>query len=223
VGGADRRGQKSECFDVLGAGQGLLMAGPVLYAIVCGSPAARDVGKLVVPAQDAGWDVSVVATPDALKFIDVPALAWLTGHPVRFRYKDPGDPDVLPPADALIVAPATVNTINKWAAGIADTLALGILVEGLGARLPIVAVPYTNRAMAAHPAFPANLALLRTWGVTVLFGDGVVDLHAPGTGDQCVDAFPWPLALAALDHVRLLKLAPFRLEAHRHPNDGSAA
>jgi flavoprotein len=30
----------------------------------------------------------------------------------------------------VIVAPATVNTINKWAAGICDTLALGILVEG---------------------------------------------------------------------------------------------
>jgi hypothetical protein len=35
----------------------------------------------------------------------------------------------LPPADAIAVAPATYNTINKWAAGISDTLALGILCE----------------------------------------------------------------------------------------------
>jgi phosphopantothenoylcysteine decarboxylase len=56
------------------------------------------------------------------------------------------EPDVLPPADAIIVAPATVNTINKWAAGICDTVALGILVEAIGKKLPIVALPFTNRA-----------------------------------------------------------------------------
>jgi len=100
----------------------------------------------------------VVSTPDGLKFIDVPALAELTGHPVRHRYKYPGDPDVLPNADAMVVAPATVNTINKWACGIADTLALGLLVEAVGSGVPLVAVPYTNRAMAAHPAFEIGRA-----------------------------------------------------------------
>ena len=177
------------------------MAAPVLFAIVCGSPAARDVGKLIMLAQDGGWDVAVVATPDGLKFVDVPQLAALTGHPVRYRYKHPNDPDVLPQPDALIVAPATVNTINKWAAGIADTLALGLLVEGLGAALPIVAIPFTNRAMAAHPAFRINVARLRCWGVTVLFGDDVMELHAPGTGGLHVDGMPWHSALAELAHV----------------------
>jgi phosphopantothenoylcysteine decarboxylase len=57
-----------------------------------------------------------------------------------------------------------VNTINKWAAGICDTLALGILVEAIGKRLPIVAVPSSNRGHAAHPAFAENLAKLRSCG-----------------------------------------------------------
>jgi phosphopantothenoylcysteine synthetase/decarboxylase len=171
----------------------------VLYAIVCGSPPAQHVDQLVVLAQDAGWDVCVVATPDGRKFIDAPALATLTGHPVRSVYKNPGDIDVLPEATAMIVAPATVNTINKWALGIADTLPLGLLVEGLGKGLPIVAMPFTNDAMAAHPAFAENLAKLRAWGVRVLFGDDVVALHAPGTGESTADKFPWHLALAALD------------------------
>jgi hypothetical protein len=35
-----------------------------------------------------------------------------------------------PKADAIIVAPATYNTISKWAAGVSDTYALGILAEG---------------------------------------------------------------------------------------------
>ncbi|MEJ3747335.1 flavoprotein [Actinomycetes bacterium KLBMP 9797] len=170
----------------------------VLYLIACGSPAARDAGRLVALAHQAGWDVCVVVTPDGRKFVDVPALALLTGHPVRTLYKNPGDPDVLPPADAIIVAPATVNTINKWAAGIADTLALGLLVEGYGRGLPIVAMPYTNHAMAAHPAFHEAIERLRGWGVTVLFGDEVLALPSPGTGEANRKSFPWHLALDAL-------------------------
>jgi hypothetical protein len=173
-------------------------AGRVLYHIVCGASVARDASRLVILAQRDGWDVCVVATPDGRKFIDVPALAQQTGHPVRTRYKNPGDHDVLPPADAFIVAPATVNTVNKWAVGIADTLALGLLVEGQGKRLPIVAMPFTNSAMADHPAFHSSVDRLRTWGVGVVFGEGTFPLHPPGTGDQHVDEFPWELALRAL-------------------------
>jgi phosphopantothenoylcysteine synthetase/decarboxylase len=171
----------------------------VLYVIVGGSPAARYAGRLVELAKQEGWDVCVVSTPDGWKFLDVPALAAQTGHPVRCRYKNPGDPDVLPAADAMVVAPATVNTINKWSAGIADTLALGLLVEAVGAGLPLVAMPYTNRAMAAHPAFGESIARLRSWGVTVLYGDDIIELHAPGTGDTYLDSFPWQLVLRALD------------------------
>jgi phosphopantothenoylcysteine synthetase/decarboxylase len=170
----------------------------VLYVIACGSPAARDVGRLVDLAHRQGWDVCVVASPDGRKFIDVAALARQTGHPVRSFYKNPGDPDVLPAPDAIIVAPATVNTVNKWAAGIADTLALGLLVEGQGKGLPIVAVPFTNAAMGAHPAFREAIARLRGWGITVLFGDDVLSLHPPGSGDDLVQGFPWGLALDAL-------------------------
>ena len=92
------------------------MSGPVLYAVVCGSPVARDVGKLVSLAQRRGWQVCVVATPDGRKWIDIPRLVEQTGHPVRTRYKQPGEPDVLPPADGMIMAPATVNSIAKLVA-----------------------------------------------------------------------------------------------------------
>jgi phosphopantothenoylcysteine synthetase/decarboxylase len=174
-------------------------AAGVLYAIVCGSPASRGVRNLVKLAKDDGWDVCVIATPDGLKFIDVPELAALTGHPVRHRYKYPGDPDLLPPADAMLVAPATVNTVNKWAAGIADTLALGLVVEGVGRGLPIVAMPFTNAAMARHPAFARSVELLREWGVTMLYGNGELPMFEPGTGDSTVDGFPWRLALDAVN------------------------
>jgi phosphopantothenoylcysteine synthetase/decarboxylase len=174
------------------------MSGRVLYVIACGSPAAGRVDVLVGLAQSDGWEVCVVTTPDGRKFIDAASLAAQTGYPVRSTYKNPGDPDVLPAPHAMIVAPVTVNTINKWSAGIADTLALGLLVEGQGKGLPIVAVPYTNAAMAAHPAFLESIARLRAWGITVLFGADVLPLHAPGAIESTVEGFPWQRALHAL-------------------------
>jgi phosphopantothenoylcysteine decarboxylase len=170
----------------------------VLYILVCGSPIARDVGILVDLAQRDGWDVCVVTTPDGSKFVDTGALEVQTGHPVRCSYKKPGEEDALPPPDAIIVAPATVNTVNKWAAGITDTLVLGLLVEGYGYGLPIVVVPYTNRVMAMHPALHESMAKLREWGVQVLYGDDVMRLGNPGQTDRFRAQFPWRRALQAL-------------------------
>ena len=170
----------------------------VLYVIACAAPPAAAVGQLVTLAQRRGWDVCVLTTPSARRFTDTGALERQTGHPVRSEYKNPGEPDVLPDPDAVIVAPATVNTINKWAAGICDTLALGILVEAIGKRLPIVAVPSTNQAHAAHPAFTENVGKLRSWGVSVLFGAAVHPLAAPGAGESDLGTFPWSATLDAL-------------------------
>lgn len=170
----------------------------VLYVIACGSPAAGRVGVLVELAQREGWDVCVITTPDGRKFVDVDELAAQTGFPVRSTFKEPAEPDLLPPADAMVVAPATVNTITKWSAGIADTLALGLLVEGLGKGLPIAALPYTNRAMAAHPAFGESIARLRSWGVSVIYGEDVLPLPEPGAGGSALNVIPWQLALSAL-------------------------
>lgn len=105
---------------------------PFLYVVVCAAGVAGDVGTLITAAQERHWDVGVVATPYGLGFIDQPAIEARTGHPVRSAWRKPGDARPLPPADAIAVAPATFNTVNKWAAGISDTLALGILCEAYG-------------------------------------------------------------------------------------------
>src|SRR5713226_2902872 len=174
------------------------MSRRVLYVIACAAPPTGQVDRLVKLAHEQGWDACVLTTPSGRRFADVLGLEELTGHPVRSQYKDPGAPDVLPDPDAIIVAPATVNTINKWAAGICDTLALGILVEGIGKKLPIVALPFTNYAHAAHPAFEENIRKLRSWGVRILYGPDVYPLHAPGTGSQHLDIFPWNLTLESI-------------------------
>jgi phosphopantothenoylcysteine synthetase/decarboxylase len=77
----------------------------------------------------------------------------------------------VPEADAIVVAPATFNTINRWVAGITDTVAVGTLCEFLGLDGPIVAVPNVNPPLARHPMFRAFLRQLREWGVRVLFDE----------------------------------------------------
>lgn len=177
---------------------------PVLYAIVTGSPAARDIGKLVDLAQADGWDVCVIASPDGRRFIDTDSLAAKTGHTVRSQYKEPDAPDVLPPADAMIVAPITCNSLAKWAAGISDTLPLGLLVEAVGKGLPVVAMPFSNWAQISFPAIQDAMRKLSEWGVTMLVGDEVYKQHEPATGENYIHLFPWHLAWrAALDHPRL--------------------
>ncbi|WP_280409382.1 flavoprotein [Nocardia brasiliensis] len=168
---------------------------PVLYAIVTGSSVARDVGTLVDLAQVDGWEVCVIASPDGLRFIDADGLAARTGHVVRSQYKEPEAPDALPPADGLIVAPITANSLAKWSAGILDTLPLGLLVEAVGLRLPVVAVPFANRALISFPPIGEAIRKLSEWGVTVLAEDPP---HEPATGAQAAAGFPWAGAWQSL-------------------------
>lgn len=176
-------------------------AGRVLYVITCATPAARDVGTLVGLAQQRGWRVCVIATPSAMAFVDRAALEEQTGFPVRHQYKEPGSPDVLPPAEAIIVGGASFNTLNKWALAIADTLALGLLTEGIGLGLPIAALPFVNAAQVAHPAFGRNVELLRSAGVAVLLGPGGYEPHAPHQGSRYLHVYPWQAALDAVEEL----------------------
>ncbi|TYB41101.1 flavoprotein [Actinomadura chibensis] len=166
----------------------------VLYVIVCAAGPASDVGKLVTLAHKRGWDVQLIATPSALGFIDTQALEAQTGHPVRSEYRKPGQPRS-PKADAIIVAPATYNTINKWANGISDTYALGILAEAPTLGIPTTVLPFVNTALANRSAFRKSITTLRDEGVRILLGPSEFEPHAPGTGETRRDAYPWPQAL----------------------------
>ncbi|MFF6883033.1 flavoprotein [Streptomyces sp. NPDC012421] len=171
-------------------------AQPFLYVVVCGAGIAGDAHRLITAAQARGWAVGVVATPQGLGFLDTGAITRQTGHPIRSAWRAPGDPRPLPPADAIAVAPATFNTINKWAAGIADTLALGILCEAYGLGIPTAVLPCVNAAMAAHPAYARSLDRLREMGVRIA-------PHEPPRPDEPAAArpFPWEEALKLLDGV----------------------
>ncbi|MGN9911122.1 flavoprotein [Phytohabitans sp. LJ34] len=179
-----------------------LVRKPVLYVVACGGRPAGDLPSYIPTLQQDGWEVCVIVTPSGRKFVDAPVLAEITGHVVRYDYKQPDEPDVLPRPDALAVAPATFNTINKLAGGSSDTLALGILNEAIGLGLPIVAVPTPNVALARHPAFRASVRSLREWGVTLIFDPEVYPLPTPDMGPSAAELFPWDALLAHLKDVR---------------------
>jgi phosphopantothenoylcysteine synthetase/decarboxylase len=171
--------------------------GRVLYVIVCGAGPAGEIGQLVELAHDRSWTVQIVATPAALAFIDVPKLEAQTGRPVRSEYRSPSDPKS-PGADAIIVAPATYNTINKWANGISDTYALGILAEAPGLAIPVVVLPFVNSALADRAPFKESVNTLRSEGVRILLGPGEFEPHPPGSGGEKISDFPWQLAIASV-------------------------
>lgn len=152
---------------------------PMLYLVGCAAPPVQHIHELIELLQQAGWRICVIPTPRAASWLDDQALAQQTGYPVRHDHRLPGDPDSLPRADAVAVVPATFNTINKWAAGISDTFALGILNEALGLALPIIIVPYAKPSLAAHPEFNTNLEKLTSWGVNVLPNGAIRAKDAP--------------------------------------------
>ncbi|MFG2955837.1 flavoprotein [Streptomyces sp. NPDC048291] len=166
---------------------------PFLYVVVCGCGIAGDVGKLITAAQERHWNVGVIATPRGLGLLDTEAVQAQTGSPIRSAWRTPGEARPLPPADAITVAPATFNTINKWANGISDTLALGILCEAYGMGIPAAVLPYLNSAQAAHPAYRRSLDHLRDMGVLI----GSYEPHRPKAGGGA-DRFRWEEALDLL-------------------------
>lgn len=143
--------------------------GNVAYLIVCGAPPARQAPRSVAVLQDVGWDVCVIATPVAVAWIDTAALSTATGHAVRSELRGPDEAEFDPRGDAVLVAPATFNTINKCALGASDSLALGLMNEALGTGgLPIALVPWVNAVLAGHPAYEPSLGRLRGAGAHIV-------------------------------------------------------
>ena len=183
----------------------------VLYVVTCAARSVEpmNIEELVVLAQQAGWDVYVIATPQATKFINISVLASLTGHSVRSEYRAPEEPDIFPKAQAIVVFPTTFNTLNKWVLGIADTLALGILCEYMGLAIPIVAVPCVpSHSLARHPAFSKSIALLQEYGVHVLYEP---ETYPP------MNNIPWEIILQTVENAMTEYRRPTRQQ-----KDGSS-
>jgi phosphopantothenoylcysteine decarboxylase/phosphopantothenate--cysteine ligase len=134
---------------------------------VTGSIAAYKAADLVSRLTKSGHEVHVVMTKDAQEFITPLTLQTLSRQPVTTDLYDekadwhPGHIELADNADLLVVAPATANTIAKFANGIADDT-LGAI--HLAALAPLLIAPAMNGKMWKHPATQKNVETLRERG-----------------------------------------------------------
>jgi len=143
---------------------------------ITGCIAAYKTPELLRQLQKRGCEIHVVMTENAQNFVTATTLAALSrNHVFTGMFSLPDSAAGLDvaidhirlahSADLLLVAPATANTLAKFAHGIADDF-LSTLY--LATRAPVVVAPAMNSDMWRHPAVQANLQQLASLGVTVV-------------------------------------------------------
>jgi len=146
---------------------------------VCGGIAAYKAAELVRQFQDRGIRVQVVMTRAAQEFIRPLTFAALSGEKVITDLFGHGaeQPNiesavehigVAQGIDALVVAPATADTLAKFAHGLADDFLSTLF---LATSAPVVVAPAMNVKMWENAATQANLARLKERGVRVVEPD----------------------------------------------------
>lgn len=138
----------------------------VIVVGVTGGIAAYKTVYLVRLLVQAGHQVHVVPTDDALHFVGLTTWQAISRNPVTTSVHE----DVASvrhvtlgqSADLVIIAPATANTLARMAAGIADDL-LGVTLLATGA--PVLVAPAMHTEMWRHPATVHNMAVLEGRGV----------------------------------------------------------
>lgn len=165
-----------------------------VYLVATSAPPVLNLSRLIGLLRDRGWSVCPVLSPTAATWVETRELEEAAESPVHTHSRLPGQENAMPRADAVLAAPLTFNTVNKWAGGISDTLAAGLLNELLGADVPIVAAPCVKSLLQAHPAYVSSVQRLIECGVTFLDPARTVFKTEAGLAD-----FEWLLLAQALD------------------------
>ncbi len=134
---------------------------------VCGSIASYKSATLIRLLVKAGANVKVIMTSDATNFISPLTLSTLSKNPVLVNYFDPesgvwnNHVDLGLWADLMIVAPASANTLGKFAGGLCDNLLSAVY---LSAKCPVFFAPAMDLDMWKHPSTQKNIDSLVSYG-----------------------------------------------------------
>ncbi len=144
---------------------------PAVVLGVTGSIAAYKACEVVRLCVRRGWDVSVIMTAAARRFVSELTFRTLSRNPVAVDLFDapeewqPGHIGLADRAAVFVVAPCTANVLAKLALGLADDL---LCSTALATRAPMLVGPAMNVNMWNHPATRRHVDTLRARGVTVL-------------------------------------------------------
>ncbi|OQY13170.1 MAG: bifunctional 4'-phosphopantothenoylcysteine decarboxylase/phosphopantothenoylcysteine synthetase [Desulfobacteraceae bacterium 4572_19] len=148
-----------------------VLSGKKIILGVCGGIAAYKSVELLRLLQKEGADVQVVMTAGATEFVTELTFRTLSKKRVYtnlFSDKDGGDIahiKLAEEADLVIIAPATANSIGKFAQGIADD-ALSTLI--LAVKVPVIICPSMNSGMYENRAVQRNLDILEEDGFRIV-------------------------------------------------------
>ena len=144
------------------------LAGRRILLGVSASIAAYKAAVLTRLLIKAGAEVQVILTEAAAAFVTPLTLGTLSKKPVLMGFlRDAAagewhnHVELGLWADALVIAPASANTIGQLANGLCPNL---LCAAYLSARCPVFLAPAMDVDMFAHPAVTQNLARLRSFG-----------------------------------------------------------
>lgn len=168
---------------------------------VTGGIAAYKAALLLRLMTEAGHQVDVVPTQNALRFVGAPTWEALSGRPVHvdtFEAVEKVNHVALGRrADLVVIAPATADFLARTAAGLAPDLLSNVL---LTATSPIVIAPAMHTEMWQHPATRANVETLRGRGLYLLDPDsGRLTGQDTGPGRLPEPERIWDFARRAVD------------------------
>jgi phosphopantothenoylcysteine synthetase/decarboxylase len=169
-----------------------------IYVVISGASAARIVPQLLQELVQFELPVYTLLTENSREIISPYHLADVQNHQLIDSYFDPALLNGRQPG-LTVVAPATFNTLNKIAHGIADTLAHSLIAEAIGANWPVIVAPSMNQALANHPQVAQSLKNLERWGVKVLEPHQEDELLMMASVEELVASIKDSLQAVALD------------------------
>ena len=155
--------------------------------LLSGSIACYKACELVSRLAKRGVAVQTVASAGALRFVGAATLEGLTGRvPFTDLYEAGRTMDHIRLArwaDLALVCPATANSLNRMAAGLADDVIGALFLAWEPARKPWLVAPAMNATMWEHPATRAARERLAGFGARLLpVGDGPLACGEQGEG-----------------------------------------
>jgi SAM-dependent methyltransferase/3-polyprenyl-4-hydroxybenzoate decarboxylase len=171
---------------------------------ITGAVASANTPALILALQERGFEVRVMATRNAMRFVTLDAIEALTHTPVCDDLWKRRERMVAPHiqlaqwAEVVLVSPATATTIARIARGECSDVVSAVCIA---TRAPVVVAPSMNAAMYNAPAVQRNLDQLREDGVHLVHpAVGIEVADAPDAREPMLGPAPPADDLAAVVH-----------------------